>query len=483
MSRIRLAAYGLLFSGAVASIAVGQSGWQRLPINIPPASRVVGTAFSVGGAGDLVTAHLGVSSRYGPNPVVVTEYLSGSWQPSWATSGVVQADGRYNQNISYLHGYWDASRQVAVVAVHEYNGGNSPELRLWEWTPGQPQTVTYVSVSHGLSQILDLGVSGAFYDDLRGVGLILLASGGVVEYSGGGAFVWVDPSVRPFAPASYPSLNSSCYDPARRRIWAIPRGESLLWEYDVDVGDWISARPLPSSIARREGCAMGYDNVSQGVVLFGGWTDPYMPSASLHGDTWQFDGAVFSRISGSAGPVPRALATFTWDPGASRLLLVGGSNRPPGDPLALGDVWEYRFAISGAGFSTSGAGCVGSAGSPTLAVTPQQFPVAGQPFSVMVQNVPLFAPVFMMLGASDQMWGGTSLPISLGPFGAVGCSMLTGPDLVYGAPNVLGTALWTVTIPSSLGGSTFFNQAVVFDPRANPAGLTVSNLGRVLVGY
>lgn len=43
---------------------------------------------------------------------------------------------------------------------------------------------------------------------------------------------------------------------------------------------------------------------------------------------------------------------------------------------------------------------------------------------------------------------------------------------------------WTVQIPddTALVGASFYNQAVVLDPSANPAGFVLSDAGRATIG-
>ena len=48
-----------------------------------------------------------------------------------------------------------------------------------------------------------------------------------------------------------------------------------------------------------------------------------------------------------------------------------------------------------------------------------------------------------------------------------------------------GAWTWKVNIPSNAGliGRTFFNQAWVLDPKANPPGIATSNGGKGVVGF
>jgi hypothetical protein len=87
----------------------------------------------------------------------------------------------------------------------------------------------------------------------------------------------------------------------------------------------------------------------------------------------------------------------------------------------------------------------------------------------------------MFVGFSDQQYGSVPLPASLAILGAPQCTLYISGDLLYGMTNVLGVSTWTLPIPNT-PGFTFYNQAVVFDPVANPLGLTLTNAGRSIVG-
>ena len=55
-------------------------------------------------------------------------------------------------------------------------------------------------------------------------------------------------------------------------------------------------------------------------------------------------------------------------------------------------------------------------------------------------------------------------------------------DTLFQVQNILGTALWSVDVPSSAAGAVLYQQVIVWDPPANAAGLTVSPGARLQVG-
>ncbi len=161
---------------------------------------------------------------------------------------------------------------------------------------------------------------------------------------------------------------------------------------------------------------------------------------------------------------------IVWDTARNRFVLVG----------SLGDLWELQLG-PGASYSSFGAGCLGTRGTPILAPQPGSTPRVATTFSLQATNLPIAGPVFLFLGSSDTLYGTTPLPLNLGAFGAPTCNLLVNVDSLFSGPNVLGTSVWSFPVPA-LPGSVFFVQAVVFDPPANTFGVTLSNAGRGVIG-
>ncbi|MEQ1632803.1 MAG: hypothetical protein ABL997_10550, partial [Planctomycetota bacterium] len=162
-------------------------------------------------------------------------------------------------------------------------------------------------------------------------------------------------------------------------------------------------------------------------------------------------------------------------PVRGKTLLFGGFNG-----FELGDTWEFTPGAD-ASYSTFGAGCAGSRGIPTLAAQTGSVPRVGQTFSLQIGNLPFNGLPFLFLGFSNTDFGGTPLPFSLAGLGAPGCNVLMSGDQSYLLPNLLGTSVWSITVPN-LPGVQFYNQVFVFDPPANAFGVTASNAGQGVVG-
>ena len=175
---------------------------------------------------------------------------------------------------------------------------------------------------------------------------------------------------------------------------------------------------------------------------------------------------------------------MTFDPTQQRLVLYGVFGSGPPQPQH----WvRYTFADPQAKWTAFGFGCVGTAGTPSLAIAPGSLPWAGYPFVVNVTNLPassLRVP-FGLLGVSRSSWQGLSLPVDLGVIGMPGCNLHVGMDVTFPLSAPTGTASWSLTLPASptFVGSSLYQQVCVLDPGANALGVSISNAGEAYVGW
>ncbi len=80
--------------------------------------------------------------------------------------------------------------------------------------------------------------------------------------------------------------------------------------------------------------AIAYDPARGRTVLFGGRYTTLGGGVTRLGDTWEWDGRRWIRVS-TAGPSPRNGAAMAWHPGLRAVVLFGGSGGP------LGDTWSW----------------------------------------------------------------------------------------------------------------------------------------------
>lgn len=141
------------------------------------------------------------------------------------------------------------------------------------------------------------------------------------------------------------------------------------------------------------------------------------------------------------------------------------------------------YVAKGASFGTSGAGCAGSLGVPTMVAAPGSRPVLGSTLSVDLGNVPLGVAI-MAVGLSNTSLPPFTLPFDLAQFGMPGCLLRTDAQVTSIVAGVPPQANWTLSVPNNPGlqGLILYNQAFVVDPTANLAGLTITPGGRIRLG-
>ncbi len=112
-----------------------------------------------------------------------------------------------------------------------------------------------------------------------------------------------------------------------------PQGLGDSWTFDGSV--WSQLRPAHSPAARSS-AAMAYDSARQQVVLFGGFAGH---SLTELGDTWIWNGTDWSNpLFIAPGPAGRAGAVLAEDPLRHTLVLFGGT----GSAGLLGDTWTWN---------------------------------------------------------------------------------------------------------------------------------------------
>jgi len=197
-------------------------------------------------------------------------------------------------------------------------------------------------------------------------------------------------------------------------------------------------------------------------------------------DTWEWDGSEWTLRSPASSLPWRNFSAMAYDWLRGEVVAFGGN-----DPRAAqtAETWAYSTP-SPATYSPFGTGCAGSAGTPSLGAESLERPWTGSVFSVGIGSLPPGSATAVSLGASNTRWGAASLPFDLTGLGAPGCALYASAEAVMPVTNVAGTATLTLAIPNvpGLAGLTFYNQAFVADPAANPLGVTVSNGGAAMVG-
>lgn len=310
----------------------------------------------------------------------------------------------------------------------------------WLPPPFHGLTVTGHTLAYDAGRDRLMLIGGTFYHDHSSGSY---PNPGVLEYdpSSGPQGLWqlVVPSV--------PRNGGIVYMPPLRSC--ILQDSSGLWRWDGQ--DWRGLGTAPGWISH-------YDPTRERMVFFG----------SNRTRAWSWDGTSFVEDIVS-GPAPDAPGYGFYHPGRRCYYVVGSEST---------DLWTLR-ASGIAHHSIVAPGCSGSLGVPTPRT--ERLPWIGETLLVQFDNVPVGASVAVILGLSDRwLAGGFPLPVDLSPIGMTGCQLANSIDDAVPAPS----GRWTMGIPNDpvFVGATFFDQAIVVDPLANPFGAVLSAGSRAIVG-
>lgn len=177
---------------------------------------------------------------------------------------------------------------------------------------------------------------------------------------------------------------------------------------------------------------------------------------------------------------------------ADLALTLGAAMNVPFDPntaTALNQprVWNGGILYCtdcGGIAATRGLGCPDSRGS-ELRLSTSGCPELGASFGLRLEtNAAVTAPVFLLMGLSNQNWLGIVLPLDLGLFGAPTCSAYVSHDVVLGPfANPGGGAGFQTSIPldPTLRGATSFWQGYLLEFGLNPLNLGTSDYRTVIL--
>ena len=416
------------------------------PATSPPAINGAGIAFD-----ELRGAAVMVGGRTSPN----------AWQWNGSTWSSMPSGPSFRDFPAMA---FDSVRGQVVLF-----GGSPPQFTtlsdtwIWNGSSWQQRTPTHTPVRR-------YGAAMAF-DRTRGVAVMIFGAnessqlGDLWEWNG------TDWLQRPFTGGPAPRVYAAAaFDPNSSFVLMFGgefangavTDETWLW----DGAAWQQPLP-PVTPYIRFGHSMVADLARRRVVLCG----------SVFGDdpfAWEWDGSTWSQLL-IASPSPRSGAAMAFDTVRREVVLFGGI--PAVSSTVFQDTWLYRTPRP-ASFTSYGAGCPGSAGTPVLAPAPYSLPWLGDQFRTQVASLPQTAGgVFFLLGL------GQTPPVSLAPFGLPGCDTWVTLDESVFMPVVAGTATRTLTVPNAtaLAGLHVFEQAAVIDAAA-PGGAALSNAGEIVLG-
>lgn len=136
-------------------------------------------------------------------------------------------------------------------------------------------------------------------------------------------------------------------------------------------------------------------------------------------------------------------------------------------------------------YGVFGQGCPHASGQPTLAPAAGSVPSLGGQLNLSLGQLdPSGAPAVVAAGFDNTNTPLGPTPVSLGLFGAPGCSLLLDPLATMFVVNVGGNGNSVMPIPNfaGLAGLSLYHQAMVFAPGVNNLGAVVTNGGEGVIG-
>ncbi len=390
-------------------------------------------------------------------------YVS-SWNGlSWATQLTVGGPA-----LAPVLSFWSPATQRVVAAAPDYSG--PAMLHFFEWDGASWVSVSGFQVPSPISS----GYVCAAFDRLRSEIVCVSAVSAAGQSSltrvfDGQGWVVKNPAVSPPAPTTHAQM---FFDTSSGRVvlvdLSMAQTIALYWEWTG--ANWIQRFPQALPPTRLGQVAV---DENSGVALA-----VFTPSPIAQPRALNIIGGQVEELFPSVWPAMRIYHHLVHDSVRDVFVLHGGQSAFNGSPFA--DTWELQLGPN-ASYTTSGAGCMSSGGMPTIAPQSGDLPYVNSIFNLQVSGMPWTGPAFMWVGFSNQFYGSVPLPANLAILGAPQCNLLISPDVLMAIPNVLGTSVWSLPIPATPGLS-FYNQAVVFDPVANPLGLVLSNAGYAVTG-
>ncbi|MDO8630142.1 MAG: kelch repeat-containing protein, partial [Phycisphaerales bacterium] len=218
---------------------------------------------------------------------------------------------------------YDSSRGVMVL---------SRGSETWEWDGSR---WTLASATGPVGSGYAVAIS---FDSFRGVTIIygsIVSLADIWEWDGS---QWTVHSFDPPARAG----QAMAYDQARQTTVMFGGGDnpyrSDTWEWDGSTWTFRTA----AGPARRADHEMAYDRARGVTVLFGGRSWTYPGPSITYGDTWEWDGTIWT-LRSTSGPSPRSDHAMAYDEARGVVILFGGYFYVSlADTfIKFGDTWEW----------------------------------------------------------------------------------------------------------------------------------------------
>lgn len=257
---------------------------------------------------------------------LITAAAAVAQTPQWTLRATTGPSARSSSAMVY-----DNSRGVVMLFGGSAGPTNFGDTWKWSgsaWSPLSPGTSPSARNQHAMA-----------FDTARGVAVLF---GGNMTND---TYEWNGTTWSLKNPANRPSGRSGhamAYDAARSRsiLFGGNTGSGYsnqTWTWDGT--NWTQLFPANSPSARN-GHAMAYDSLRQVVVLFGGYTG----STNL-GDTWEWSGSNWTQRNSVNNPAARYSHGMAFDPARNVTVMFGGELGSSSSNNPAGDTWEWNGTV------------------------------------------------------------------------------------------------------------------------------------------
>lgn len=416
-----------------------QAAWTLLSPPSSPSARTE-VAMDSDGSGALL-----FGGQFGPTLTAYAEL----WRFDGATWTLQVPVGASPPPRSRFAAAFDPVRQRFVVFGGDAQYSTGGALGdTWEWDPA---LATWTQLAPAVAPSARIHARMAF--DLANVQLLLFggSSGGDQTWSWDGA-TWTQRAPSNVPPARQQTHLATDWTNGDVVMFGGAAGATAgilgdTWRWDGS--DWtpVTTATMPGGGLRNG--KMTYDSLRERIVVHGG----IRATAGFSASAWEFDGVDWVERLPTPTPAGRTGAGFCYVPALGTNVLFGGYNGG-----VFGDSWTYQTDAPATRLDY-GAGCASSVGVPALGTTP--LPWLGETLTWTIGNLPPGGLPLLVVGVSDSIWAGGSLPFPLAVLGAPGCDLLASPDTLTFAP---GAVTLPIPVNASLIAFELFAQAVVLEP-------------------
>ncbi|HEY3926691.1 MAG TPA: cell wall-binding repeat-containing protein [Acidothermaceae bacterium] len=140
------------------------------------------------------------------------------------------------------------------------------------------------------------------------------------------------------------STESTVFDPATGQLLDVDSAVTSCNTFTWDGAAWAKHNQMTGP-GWRSAPALGYDAATKQVVMFGGFGDPTCPqtdAAYSLDDTWTWNGSIWTQQHPATVPPQATDGCAAYDPASGHLIMFGGNDViPTAGGEAFGDTWQW----------------------------------------------------------------------------------------------------------------------------------------------